>query len=217
MSLTLYYHPLASYCWKALIALYEAGAGFEPRLVDLGNDASRSDFLKVWPIGKFPVLRDEARDQTVPEATVIIEYLQLFYPGPTRFIPDDPDAAWQTRLQDRFFDLYVHEHMQRVVADRLRPAGSKDPMGVAHAKAMLQTAYGLLDRRMASRQWAMGPEFGLADCAASPALYYANRVQPLGSEFPNVAAYLDRLMKRPSFARVLQEAQPYFAMFPEEK
>jgi len=217
MSLTLYYHPLASWCWKALIALYETGAAFQPHLVDLGNETSRNEFLKVWPIGKFPVLRDEARNQTVPEATVIIEYLQLFYPGPARFIPADVDSAWQTRLQDRFFDLHVHEHMQKVVLDRLRPAGNKDPMGVAHAKTMLQTAYGMLDRVMASRQWAMGPEFTLADCAASPALYYANRVQPFGSAYPKVAAYLERLMKRPSFARVLQEAQPYFSMFPEEK
>jgi len=217
MSLTLYYHPLASYCWKALIALYEAGARFTPHLVDLGNEASRGEFLKIWPVGKFPVLRDDARNQTVPEATVIIEYLQLYYPGPARFIPADPDGAWQTRLQDRFFDLHVHEHMQRIVADRLRPPGNKDPMGVAQERARLQVSYGILDRTMVAREWAMGAEFSLADCAASPALYYANRVQPFGSEFPNIAAYLERLMKRPAFARVLQEAQPYFSMFPEEK
>lgn len=217
MSLTLYYHPLASYCWKALVALYELGTDFRPHLVDLGNEASRGEFLKIWPMGKFPVLQDQARNQTVPEATIIIEYLQLHYAGAARLIPSDPEAAWQTRLQDRIFDLHVHEHMQRVVADRLRPPGNKDPMGVSHAKAMLQTAYGVLDRTMASREWAMGAQFSLADCAASPALYYANRVQPFGSAFPNAASYLERLMERPSFARVLQEAQPYFWMFPEEK
>jgi glutathione S-transferase len=217
MSLTLYYHPLASYCWKALIALYEIGASFEPRLVDLGNEASRTAFQKVWPLAKFPVLRDEARNQTVPESTIIIEYLQLHHAGAGRLIPVDPEAAWQTRLQDRFFDLHVHEHMQRVVGDRLRPGANKDPMGVAQAKAMLVTAYGMLERAMASREWAMGAQFSLADCSASPALYYANRVQPFGSEFPHVASYLERLMKRPSFARVLQEAQPYLSMFPEEK
>src|SRR5688572_23325753 len=140
MSLTLYYHPLASYCWKALIALYEAGATFEPHLVDLGNEGSRAGFLKIWPVGKFPVLRDDARNQTVPEATVIIEYVQSYYPGPVRFIPADPEGAWQTRLQDRFFDLHVHEHMQRIVADRLRPPGNKDPMGVAQERARLQTS-----------------------------------------------------------------------------
>src|SRR5687767_7393596 len=161
MSLTLYYHPLASYCWKALIALYEAGVAFKPHLVDLGNEASRAEFLKIWPVGKFPVLRDDARNQTVPEATVIIEYVQAYYagsipgpisgpisgpiPGAARFIPSDPYVAWQTRLQDRFFDLHVHEHMQRIVADRLRPPGNRDPMGVAQERARLQTSYGILE------------------------------------------------------------------------
>lgn len=217
MSLTLYYHPLSSFCWKVLIALYEIGARFEPKLVDLGNAESRAAFQKVWPLAKFPVLRDEVRNQTVPESTIVIEYLQLHYAGPVRLIPEDPQAAWQTRLQDRFFDLHVHQHMQRVVADRLRPAANKDPMGVAQAKAMLVTAYGMIDRTMVSREWAMGAAFSLADCAASPALYYANRVQPIGQDFPNVASYLDRLMQRPSFARVLREAQPYLHNFPEEK
>jgi len=214
MSLTLHFHPLASYCHKVLIALYENDVPFTPNRVDLSSESERAALLKLWPIGKFPVLRDDARSQTVPESTVIIEYLDRHYPGRTRFIPADLDAPWQTRLRDRFYDLYVHEPMQKIVGDRLRPEGSKDPHGVEEAKTRLRTAYGLIDQQMAMQTWAMGEAFGLADCAAAPALFYANEVMPFGEGCGNLAAYFARLKARPSYARVLQEAEPYFAMFP---
>lgn len=214
MSLTLHFHPLASYCHKVLIALYENDVSFTPNRVDLSSESERAALLKLWPIGKFPVLRDEARSQTVPESTVIIEYLDRYYPGLTRFIPLDFDAAWQTRLRDRFYDLYVHEPMQKIVGDRLRPEGSKDPHGVEEAKARLRTAYGMIDQQMAMQTWAMGETFGLVDCAAAPALFYANEVMPFGEGCGNLAAYFGRLKARPSYARVLEEAEPYFAMFP---
>jgi glutathione S-transferase len=213
MSLTLHFHPLASFCQKALIALYENETPFTPKLVDLANETERAALLKLWPIGKFPVLRDETRDQTIPESSIVIEYLDRHYPGRVRFIPDDADRAWQTRLRDRFYDLYVHEPMQKIVLDRLRPAGANDSQGVEEAKARLRTSYGMIDREMAATTWAMGDAFSLADCAAAPSLFYANEVMPFGTH-KNVAAYFDRLKARPSYARVLQEAEPYFAMFP---
>jgi glutathione S-transferase len=214
MSLTLHFHPLASYCHKALIALYENDTPFTPHMVNLFDETERAALLKLWPIGKFPVLRDDARDQTVPESTVIIEYLDSHYPGRTPLIATDVDRAWQTRLRDRFYDLYVHEPMQKIVGDRLRPETKRDPHGVEEARARLLTAYGMIEAEMATRTWAMGDGFSLADCAAAPALFFANEVLPFGDTHKNVAAYFDRLKARPSYARVLREAEPYFAMFP---
>ena len=216
MSLTLHFHPLSSFCWKALIALYENDTPFEPRLVDLGNETERAALLKLWPIGKFPVLRDDAKDRTIPESSIIIEYLDNHYPGRTRFIPADPKLALQTRLRDRFYDLYVHLSVQKIVGDRLRPEGKKDPHGVEEAKARIQSCYGMIDKEVAAKTWAMGEAFSLADCAASPALFYASKVMPFGDTHKNVMAYFDRLQARPSFARVIKEAEPYFAMFPQE-
>jgi len=216
MSLTLHFHPLASYCHKVLIALYENNTPFTPHMVDLGNEAERAALLKLWPIGKFPVLSDDARNQAVPESTVIIEYLDRHYPGRTAFIPTDPDLARQARLRDRFYDLYVHLSVQKIVGDRLRPEGKKDPHGVEEAKARIQSCYGMIDKEVAAKTWAMGEAFSLADCAASPALFYASKVMPFGDTHKNVMAYFDRLKARPSFARVIKEAEPYFAMFPQE-
>jgi glutathione S-transferase len=217
MSLTLYFHPLASFCQKVLIALYENDTPFEPHFVDLGDETSSAEFKKLWPLGKMPVLRDEAGDRTIPESSIIIEYLAQHYPGRTRLVPEEPDLARQTRLRDRFYDLYVQEPMQKVVTDRLRPAEAHDPFGVQQAKTLLQTAYGMIDQEMATRTWAMGDEFGMADCAAAPALFYANLVQPFGDAHGNVARYVERLMQRPSFARVVEEARPYFGLFPQAR
>ena len=217
MSLTLYFHPLSSFCWKTLIALYENNTPFKPHMVDLGNEAERAALLKLWPVGKFPVLRDEARDRTIPETSIIIEYLDDHYPGRTRFIPADEKLALQTRLRDRFYDLYVHLPMQKIVGDRLRPEGKKDPHGVEEARARLQSCYDMIDKDVGTRSWAMGEAFSIADCAAAPALFYASKVMPFGDNHKNLTAYLDRLIARPSFARVIREAEPYFAMFPQDK
>jgi glutathione S-transferase len=214
MSLTLHFHPLSSFCQKALVALYENDTPFEPHIVDLADEASRAALLKLWPIGKFPVLRDDARDRTIPESSIIIEYLAQHYPGRTRLVPADADLARQTRLRDRFYDLYVQEPMQKIVGDRLRPASAKDPHGVEEARTRLRTAYGMIEEDMARRTWAMGDAFTMADCAAAPALFYANLVMPFADTHKNTAAYFGRLMERPSFARAVTEAKPYFPLFP---
>ena len=215
MLLTLHFHPLASFCWKALIALYENDTPFAPNMVDLGNTADRAALLKLWPIGKFPVLRDDARDQTVPESSTIIEYLDRHYPGRTRFIPAEPDLAWQTRLRDRFYDLYLHLPMQKIMGDRLRAEGKKDPHGVEEAREQLQTSYRMIEAQMSVGTWATGETFGLADCAAMPPLFYGNMVEPFGDAHKKVTAYFERLKARPSVARVLKEAEPYFNMVPK--
>jgi glutathione S-transferase len=217
MSLTLHFHPLSSFCWKALIALYENDTPFTPNMVNLGDEAERAALLKLWPIGKFPVLRDDARNQTVPESSIIIEYLDRYYPGRTRFIPDEAELAWQTRLAERFYDLYVHLSVQKMVDDRLRPEAQKDPRGVAEARARIELCYGMIEQEFdaRTRTWAIGEAFSVADCAASPALFYADKVVPIGDARPKLAAYLDRLKARPAFARVLKEAEPYFKLFPQ--
>jgi glutathione S-transferase len=215
MSLELYFHPLSSFCQKTLIALYENDTPFERHIVDLADETSSAEFRKIWPIGKFPVLRDKAKDRTVPESSIIIEYLAQHYPGKTQLVPADLDLARQIRLRDRFFDLYVNVPMQKIVTDRLRPEGKHDAHGVEEAKRLLQTAIGMTDQDMATKTWAMGNAFSMADCAAAPALFYADKVMPLGDTHKNAARYLGRLTERPSFARVIKEAQPYFALFPK--
>lgn len=215
MTLKLYYHPLSSFCWKALIALYENDTPFEKVLVNLGEPESRLAFLKLWPVGQFPAIKDETRGRFVPESSIIVEYLDDHYPGRTRFIPEDRDKARQVRMRDRFFDQHIHIHMQKITGDRIRPEGARDPFGVEQARARLATAIGMIEENI-GEGWVMGEDYTLADVSASPALFYANKIMPLKDAYPKTHAYLERLKTRPSFVRTLTEAEPYFHLFPQE-
>jgi glutathione S-transferase len=212
VALQLYFHPFSSYCQKALIALYENAIPFEPRLLDRPDSPAWRALAALWPMKRFPVLVDG--DRTIIEASCIVEYLGLHHPGPVRLIPDDAREAIEVRMMDRFFDNYVATPQQKIVFDAIRPEASRDAYGVAQAREMLDTAYGWLDKRMAGRVWAAGDDFSLADCAAAPFLFYADWTHPIGERHPHVTAYRRRLLQRPSFARVVDEARPYRGFFP---
>ena len=210
MSLTLYYHPLSSFSQKVLTALYESGTEFEKRIIDLGDEADRAELGAIWPLCKFPVLRDHARGRDVPETSVIIEYLDRYYAGAQPLVPADFDQALEVRLWDRFFDQYVQGPMQAIVHCQL--GGTR--CDTTKERTKLKTAYKMIERRMASRAWICDPEFSMADCAAAPALFYACTVLPFPEEYVHLAGYFERLVGRPSVQRMLEEARPHFAQYP---
>lgn len=210
MSLTLHFHPLSSFCQKALIGLYELDVAFEKQVVDLYDAEQRARFLALWPIGKFPVLRDEGRSVTVPESTIILDYVDRT----ARLMPADPDRARECRVRDRVFDLYLNVPLGKVVTDKLRPPGSSDPHGVDEARALIDKTYALADEWLREGPWAAGPTFSIADCAAAPALFFAKRVQPFAPGQQRLAAYFERLEARPAVARAFAEAAPFLAKFP---
>lgn len=212
MALTLYFHPLASFCHKVLIALYENEMPFAGHIVDLADEDASAAFLDLWPVGKIPVLHDG--DRAIPETSIIIEYLDEHCPGVRPLFPHEQAERLEARLWDRFFDLYVHVPMQKIVTDRLRRDEEHDSRGVADARSTLGTAYDMIERRMADRTWVVGEKFTLADCAAAPALFYAAIVAPFPKTHPHLAAYFERLVNRPSVKRVIAEARPYFHLFP---
>jgi glutathione S-transferase len=212
MSLVLYAHPFASYCQKVLIALYENDTLFERRMLDRDEPTAWQELEALWPLKRFPVLVDG--DRTLIEASIIVEHLELHHPGRVRLVPDDARAALEVRFMDRVFDNYVSTPQQKFVSDALRAPERRDPHGVAEARAVLETTYAWLDRVLAGREWAAGDAFSLADCAAAPALFYADWTHPIAERFATLRAYRARLLARPSFARVVDEARPYRPLFP---
>ncbi|THD58425.1 glutathione S-transferase family protein [Phenylobacterium sp.] len=212
MSLTLYYHPLSSFCWKALIALYEGDVAFTPRSVNLGDPADRAAFQAVWPLAKFPVLVDDAAGQMIPESSLVVEYLARTQAAAASLLPADPERSMAIRLADRLIDSYIHLPFQGIVNERMRPDDKHDPYGAGQARAAVRQGYDLIAPRVAG-PWMMGEAFTLADCAALPALYYADYAVSLDA-WPPLRAYLERLKARPSVARVLTEAEPWFQYFP---
>jgi glutathione S-transferase len=210
MPITLYAHPFSSYCQKVLTALYENATPFTLFMID--DEKAWAKLERLWPLKRMPVLVDGSR--TVIEATIIIEYLMVKYPGNASLIPDDRLAALEARTMDRFFDNYIMTPMQKIVGDRLRPEDKRDPRGVEDARALLDHAYGWLDGIIADREWAAGMSFTIADCAAAPSLFYADWAHSIEDQFTNVRAYRERLLARPSFARAVDEARPFRPLFP---
>jgi glutathione S-transferase len=211
-ALTLHQHPFASYCWKALVALYEREVPFEREQID--DEADRARLAELWPPASMPVLEDHDAGIAVPESSIVVEYLDRFGDAPP-LIPTDPDAALQARLWDRVMDLRVQTPMQKIVLDNLRPEGAGDPHGVDEARAALDRIYPMLNGQLRGRAWLAGPDFTLADCAAAPALFYARAVRRWDEDgLANLTRYYEALTTRPSVARVIDEARPFREFFP---
>jgi len=210
--LALYGHAFSSYTQKVLVALHANATPFEFRAIGPETPENAAEWLRRWPLAKFPMLVDGERQ--IVEASVIIEYLGLAHPGPMALLPVDPLAALEVRFLDRFFDLYVMNVVQIAVDSKLGrlPMSAED--GLALAGARLETAYGWVDGVLRGRVWAAGEDFTLADCAAAPALFYADWVYPIGDAYPALRAYRARLLAHPSFARAVDEAREFRGLFP---
>jgi glutathione S-transferase len=166
MSLALYGHPFSSYTQKVLIALYENSTPFDYRRFGPDTPQHASEWLRRWPLAKFPLLVDGERN--VVETSIIIEYLQLAYPGPLRLLPSDPMAALDVRFLDRFFDLHVMTPVQQAVSGALTGIAEKRQEGLALAASKLELAYAWLEGHLTGGAWAAGVNFTMADCAAAP-------------------------------------------------
>ena len=210
MSLELFAHPFSSYCQKVLVALWENDTPFVYR--HLEHDGVAEQRAALWPFGRFPVLVENGA--IIAESTIIIEHLEIYHPGAVTLLPADRINAFEVRFMDRFFDNFVMSEMQRPVAEAIRTHGGRLEEARTRAAKALETAYGWLETRLAGRVWAAGDSFSMADCAAAPALFYADWVHPIGPQFPVVAAYRARLLERPSMARAVEEARPYRHYFP---
>lgn len=210
MPLTLYYHPLSSHCWKLLIALDELGAAFEPRIVNLGDATERAAYAALWPTAKIPLLMDGER--AVPETAIQMEYLNHHHGGD--LLPADFEAQLQARLWDRLFDWHVMDPMQRYIAQLLRPEGERDAKAQADAVNQLGMAYDLIESRMGNHAWAAGDGFTMADCTAAPSLFYASTIRPFSTEHARLKGYFERLLARPSVAKAIEQAKPFFQYYP---
>ena len=207
MSLVLFAHPFSSYSWKALVPMWADGTEFEYRQVP-ENEANYAELKRLWPFGKFPVLVDN--DQVIAEVTCIIEHLQAHHRGPNVWIPDG-DLGRRVRFLDRFFDLYVQGNMQPSVDHAL---GKGDAFGAEQGRKNLRIAYDWLEANLPDSGWAAGETFTLADCAAAPALFYADWVEEIGDTRPKLKAYRARLLAHPQVSRAVEEARPYRPYFP---
>ncbi len=206
--MNLYYSILSPYGQKVLIALYEKGIAFTPVNVNLSDPADKAAYQKIYPLGKVPLLTDESKELFIPESTIIIEFLENEFPGQgTQLIPDDKVAARRVRFKDRMSDLYVNMSISTIFFDGLKPEDKRNPDAVAKAREHLDVMYRFMDDFLGKNEFVSGSEFSMADCATFPGLFYAQKMHPF-SDYPNVVAYMQRLMQRASVQKVVAELMP---------
>ena len=209
--LELYGHPFSSYTWKALIALYANGTPFDFRIVDPDHPEHGAVVAAAGPLGQFPVLVDGGR--TVFEASCIIEYVHVHYPGAAPLLPADPAAALELRMLDRVFDLAVMAPMQEIVSEHIRTPGMPDPAVEGRARDKLDRSYRWLDAWLKTNR-RDGSAITLIECAAAPSLFYADWVYPIPMQCDALRQWRAQLLRLSPIARCVEEARPYRPLFP---
>lgn len=210
----LYYHPLSPYSQKVLIACYEKRITFIPDIVDLKNPAERKAFCKIYPLGKIPLLITD-KGRMIPESSIIIEYFDMTFTRTPNLIPVDIEQSRQVRFKDRMHDLYLNDPTITILFETRKPATEQDPALINKSRHTLDVMYEFLNNELNNHTWSNGENFSLADCAAAPALFYAQRVHPF-TKFPVIKAYFSRLMGRQSFQKVIKETEPLVKKFLNE-
>jgi glutathione S-transferase len=208
--LILYGHPFSSYTWKALIALYANDTPFEVRAVDAEFPEHIAAVQAASPLGKFPLLVDG--DAQIFEATAIIEYLNVHHPGPEQLIPLDPAAAVAVRMLDRVFDNYVMNIMQLAVEEYIANPQKPDPARLTAVREKLRQSYAWIEGWL--EYYPAQDHITLVECAAAPALFYADWVEQISDAFPRLKVWRTHLLSLPPVAQCVEDARPYRANFP---
>lgn len=197
--LTLYEHPFALYCQKVLIALNEVGVDYA--VLEEQRDFDRAELAELWPPASIPVLRDG--DRVIGETSIIIEHV-----AGARLVP-----SLEARLWDRLCDGYVSDAVQAIVFDTLLERF--DERAVGQARDRMNMAYGMLEGQLERHEFLAGDAFTIADCAAAPGLFYALALHPWDERaHPRLTNYYRALARRPSYAKVIEDARPYRHLFP---
>lgn len=200
----LYHHPISTYSQKVLVAFYEKNLPFEREIVQLMDPEERAKYREIYPLGKIPMLEDG--DHKVPESSIIIEYIDRM--AEPRLISGDDEQRRKIRFKDRMFDLYLNDAVVTLLFQGMKPEGQRDAERIETARHRINTMYGFMEQEFANQDYANGDKFQMADCAAAPALLYAQKLAPF-TKYKNVVAYYDRLRSRPAVARTIEEAMPY--------
>jgi len=200
---------------KASIMLEETGLPYEPHLVRFDqNDQTSPEFLSVNPNNKIPAIIDPNGPGSEPlalfESGAILIYLA---DKSGQFLPRDPARRYEA-IQWLMFQMggigpmfgqvgFFHKFAGKDYEDK-RPRDRY----VAESKRLL----GVLEGRLAGREWIMGDEYGVADIAAFPWVrnlvgFYEARQLVEFDQFANVQRVLDAFLARPAVQRGLEIPQ----------
>jgi glutathione S-transferase len=183
--LTLFFAPGSS-SMAPHVALHEIGAPFESRPLSFAKREHRAaEYLALNPEGKVPTLLIDGRALT--EVAAILFFLARRFPD-AALIPGDIEGQAQALSWMSF------------VASTLHSAWIGRRSSIEHTRR----AFGMADRRMGNREWALGG-YSIADIHVFRLYWrFCDAVHPDPRDFPNLSAHFDRMMARPAVQRTLE-------------
>jgi glutathione S-transferase len=183
-ALTFYFAPGSS-SMAPHIALHEVGVPFESRPLSLARKEQRAPaFLAINPEGKVPTLLVDGRPLT--EVAAILFYLARRFPDSGLLPQGDAEAEAQVVSWMSFIAATVH------------PARA---IGIERSREV----FGIADRRLGTRGWAVGGRTSIADIHLFRLFWrFRNALHPPATEFPSLEAHYDRMMARPAVRRTCE-------------
>lgn len=188
--------------WKASIALEEMGLAYEMKPVNIGvGEQFQSGFQTISPNGRMPAIVDPDGPGGEPisifESGAILQYLGL---KSGKFYPTDPRAKaevdqWLFWQVGGLGPMAGQTHHFRQYAPALIKDQRQIAYGVNRYTNETHRLYGVLDRRLAGRDFVAG-DYSIADMACWPWILPENQGQNL-DDFPNLKAWVARVGARP--------------------
>jgi GST-like protein len=197
---------------KVSIMLEETGLPYEPHLVDIGkNESWTPEFLSLNPNGKIPAILDPNGPDGAPLALFESSAILLYLAEKTgRLLPADPARRWET-LQWVIFQTAAMGPMFGQVGYFNKFAGREieDKRPLERYRAESQRLLGVIEGRLAGRDWIMGDEYTIADISMLGWVrnlvgFYEARELVAFDSLTHVPAWLERGLARPAVQRALK-------------
>ena len=197
---------------KASIMLEETGLAYEPHTINIGaNETWVPEFMSLNPNGKIPAIIDPDGPGGKPIGLFESGAILLYLAEKTgQFLPADPARRYET-VQWVFFQMaaigpmfgqlgYFHKFAGREIEDK-RP--------LERYRAETQRLLGVIDGRLADREWIMGHQYTIADISMLGWVrnlvgFYGARELVQFDTFRHVSAWLERGLARPAVQRGLE-------------
>jgi len=204
-----YEHPLSPYAQKVKIALREKGVSFDLALPGgLGAGGTSGEFLTANPRAEVPVLVDDA--YAIFDSTVILEYIEDRWPQPP-LLPAGAAERARVRMLEEIMDTHYEainwalgevgwfRRAEGELADTLRSNAARQTRGFQ----------AWLERELGERHWFNGADFGWGDLAVVPFVAASAALGNAPDADSGLAAWLDRVLARPSVAKTVGEARAF--------
>jgi len=219
MGLIVYGGSVSPFVRKVRVVLAEKGV--EYTLESVNPFSPPPGFLEISPLKRIPVLRDTdlPEPNTLPDSSVICDYLEHKYPTPSLY-PTEPFARARALWYEEYADSQMASTIggglffQRVIKLLMRQKPDEEVCKVTLTEK-IPPIFDYLEKEVADREFLAGKAFSIADIAVATMIVnfeHAGEAVDAG-RWPKLAAYIKRIHARPSFKALIDEEQAFVSQF----